>query len=317
MQQDRREFLQQTICAAAAIWMPSTAIGLGFSLYGMKSWRWNEALRELAEIGYDCVELPVMADWPWDSAGWTNTSRMEFKQGLKQHGLRLSAIMENLSLLPVIPPTASAEDSQRLQHTHRAANQKRLALAAELANYWSDVPLLETVLGGKPTDWPRDRQRLIDELGAWSQTLAQHHVVMAIKPHVSGLLHQPHEAAAVVAEVNSRWIRATFDYSHYQLRGLKFAECWKPLADISSFIHVKDAQGDASKFQFLLPGAGMIDYGEYLRAVVASGYRGDVVVEVSGQIHGRPDYDAKRAARDSYAALSTAFTAANITRHRQ
>ena len=316
MQHDRRTFLQQTLCAAAANWLPSPGIGLGFSLYGMKSWRWNDALRELAEIGYDCVELPVMADWPWDSARWTNASRAEFKQGLQQHGLRLSAIMENLSLLPMIPATASADESRRMMRDHRATNQQRLTLAAELATGWSPMPLLETVLGGKPADWPRDRQRVVDELGAWSEILAEHQVVMAIKPHVSGLLHHPRDAASIVAEVNSRWIRATFDYSHYQLRGLKFIDCWKPLADISSFIHVKDARGDASKFQFLLPGAGMIDYGEYLRAVQASGYRGDVVVEVSGQLHSRPDYDARRAARESYATLAAAFTAANVTRHR-
>ena len=43
-------------------------IGLGFSLYGMRALTVEDALNALAKIGYDCVELPVMKEWPADSA---------------------------------------------------------------------------------------------------------------------------------------------------------------------------------------------------------------------------------------------------------
>src|SRR5262245_38076175 len=46
-------------------------IGLGFSLYGMRSLTIDSALRAVDEIGYDCIELPVMAEWPADSARFT------------------------------------------------------------------------------------------------------------------------------------------------------------------------------------------------------------------------------------------------------
>ncbi|MFM9114825.1 MAG: sugar phosphate isomerase/epimerase family protein [Planctomycetota bacterium] len=294
-----------------------TLPSLGFSLYGMKTWAWADALRELAEIGYRCVELPVMADWPWDSRRWNAAERRAFQQGLERHGLRLSALMENLSLLPTVPANSSPEDVRRLGREQRRVNQERLAAAADLARAWSPQtstpdspsPIIETILGGKPADWAQDRQRMVDELGAWAEVVGRQQVVLAIKPHVSGALHRPEDAAWLIEQVQSRWIRATFDYSHYQLRRWKFADCWQTLGPVTSFIHVKDATGDAGKFQFLLPGAGSIDYREYFRAVITSGYRGDVVVEVSGQLHGRPDYDARRAARESFAPLQKALAA--------
>lgn len=295
---------------------------LGFSLYGMKTWAWTDALRELAEIGYRCVELPVMADWPWDSRRWTATERREFQQGLERHGLRLSALMENLSLLPPrntsnSPANTSPAEMRRLAREQRQANLQRLASAADLALAWSpqpstpasSAPIIETILGGKPADWAQDRQQMVDELGAWAEVMGSKQVVLAIKPHVSGALHRPEDAAWLIEQVRSRWIRAAFDFSHYQLRGLTFTDCWKTLGSVTSFIHVKDATGDAGKFQFLLPGAGSIDYREYFRTVIASGYRGDVVVEVSGQLHSRPDYDARRAARESYTPLQKALAA--------
>ena len=92
------------------------------------------------------------------------------------------------------------------------------------------------------------------------------------------------------------------------------AESIRVLVPHSVFIHVKDAAGDASHVKFLLPGEGTIDYAKYLKQVWAAGYRRDVVVEVSGQIHGRAGYDPIDAARRSYKPLAAAFQAAGIRR---
>src|SRR5947209_19734807 len=74
-------------------------IGLGFSLYGMKSLPISAALTALAEIGYDCVELPVMPEWPADSARISRDARREIRTVLAERGLRLTALMENLPAL--------------------------------------------------------------------------------------------------------------------------------------------------------------------------------------------------------------------------
>src|SRR5262245_40868986 len=81
------------------------AIGLGFSLYGMKTLELGAAIKALAEIGHDCTELPVMPGWPGDSAQLGAAARRDLKDVLAKRGVRLTALMENLPL--------AGDDAQR------------------------------------------------------------------------------------------------------------------------------------------------------------------------------------------------------------
>ncbi len=56
--------------------------------------------------------------------------------------------------------------------------------------------------------------------------------------------------------MKSPWLRAAFDYSHFQLRGIALRDAWNELARDTVFIHVKDSTGDLAKFQFVLPATG-------------------------------------------------------------
>ena len=280
-----------TLPVHAAI-RPQNKIGFGFSLYGMKNLPLHDALQHCADAGYDCVELPTMADWPGAPEKLTADDRRGFRTTLSDNSLRLSALMENLLLL------AAPEI-----HTK---NLERLKAAAELGHDLNPTGrvIIETVMGGKPSEWMDVRTAMVDRLREWAQVATQTQTIIAIKAHISGAAHRPEHLRWLLDEVQSPSIKAAFDFSHFQLRDINMSEAWNTLAADTVFIHIKDSVGDQQKFQFVLPGEGTIDYDKYSELIRNSDYQGDVVVEVSGQIHSRPDYAPIAACKKSFAVAS-------------
>jgi sugar phosphate isomerase/epimerase len=269
---------------------------LGFSLYGMKSLPLREAVAQCAAIGYRAIELPVLPGWPGDTSTFATAAQKEFQGDLKRHGLRLSALMENLPIL--------GNDAQ-----HRR-NLDRLKAAAHLAKTLApdDSTLVETILGGKPAEWDNVKTQFVDRLGDWLRVMADAGVRLAIKAHIANALQTPQQLRWILDQLDNPWLTAAYDYSHFELQKLSIEESLKPLANRPiHFVHVKDAQGEAGKFQFLLPGEGKTNYGELFAALAKRQYQGDIVVEVSGQIFSKADYDGVAAAKKCFAALSPAM----------
>jgi inosose dehydratase len=316
----RRRFL--TTSVASATWIAARGarsdertddenqrrtIGLGFSLYGMKSLALTEAIDACAKIGYDCVELPVMPDWPADSAKLTAEARRKLAARLAERKLRLAALMENLPAL--------GDDAQF------AAHQERLRRACQLANDLNrdsnrgdQSPLVETILGGKAVEFDIVRERLVERIRAMAKVAEAARVTLAIKAHVSNATQRPEQLKWLLEHAASPYLKAAYDYSHFQLQNLQLAEKLAELLPQTAFIHVKDTQHVQGQRGFLLPGEGTIDYTEYFRLLAASKYRGDVVVEVSGQVFGKPEYEPLAAARKCYNHLAAAMERANVTR---
>jgi sugar phosphate isomerase/epimerase len=281
---------------AAANEMRVAVPKLGFSLYGMKSLTLADAVAQCAAIGYRAIELPVLADWPADTKTFSAAAQKDFQNNLQKNQLRLSAIMENLPIL--------GDEAKHRQ------NLERLKAAAELAKNLApaDQTLVETVVGGKPAQWHDVKQQIADRLGDYGKVMADAGVRLAIKAHIANAIQQPQQLRWVLDRVDNEWLTAAFDFSHFELQQLTIAAALKPLAERAiHFVHVKDAQGDAAKFQFLLPGEGKTDYAKLFQALAQREYRGDIMVEVSGQVFSKSGYDPIAAAKKCYAALAPAM----------
>ncbi len=268
---------------------------LGFSLYGMRALPIPQALELCASIGYRSVEIPAMADWPGAPERLSDESTSIVRKRLDELELRLSAIMENLTLV-------ANEDVHR-------ANLGRIGRACELSRKLSpnEPAIVETVMGGAPKQWEPTRNAMVERLGQWAEAAKNSGGILAIKAHVSGSAHLPEHVRWLLDQVNQPNLKAVFDYSHFQLRGVDMKAAWKLLESSVVFVHIKDSVGDLDKFRFVLPGQGTIQYPELFRLIGDSATATDIVVEVSGQIHSQPSYDPEAAARLSYANIRSLF----------
>ncbi|MBS0206316.1 MAG: sugar phosphate isomerase/epimerase [Planctomycetes bacterium] len=290
-----------TGCSALAAPANPPRIGFGYSLYGTRSLKVSEALKVCADIGYSGVELACMKDWPCDPAALNQANRKALRSELNDLALELPCLMENLVL--VVPDA---------QHQ---SNLERLKNACQLGHdLCPDAPpVVETVLGGKPDEWPTVKDRMVEKLRDWDKVASAERTVVAVKAHAFGALHTPQDAKWLVQQINSPWIRLVFDYSHFQRQKLDLKESLSTMLAETVFVHIKDNITTAGKTEFALPGdAGDIDYAEFLKLLKEGGYRGSVVVEVSGQVFGKPGFDPIAAARRCYTNIQPAFVKAGL-----
>ena len=268
---------------------------MGFSLYGMKTLSLSEALKTCAEIGYANVELALNAGFPSEPKVFTTDARAEAKKQLTALKLDLPCVMVNLSL--TVDDKAHATNLQSIRDAAQVARDMNAA----------QPPIIETVLGGKPATWEQQKAGMVERLHAWAETAEKEKTVIAIKAHVGSAVNSPERLLWLLEQVKSPAIQVTYDYSHFELQGIDMEESMKLLLPRTKFIHVKDATGDAAKFQFLLPGEGKTDYVKYFTALKQHGYHGPVVVEVSGQIFSKPGYEPIAAAKKCYGVLADAL----------
>ncbi len=277
-------------------------IAFAFSLYGMRTLPLARALRVCADIGYSGVELACMTGWPCDPVALAAADRTDLRKQLEDLSLELPCLMENWRLI------APAE-------AHRA-NLERLQVVAQLAQDLRGdglPPIIETVLGGRPEEWPMVRDAMAQALGDWERVAAKAQVVVAVKAHVSGALHRPEDALWLVRQLNSPWIKAVYDFSHFERQGLELRPSLRQMLPETVFVHIKDNAATADgKTEFVLPGDGTTNYNDYLKQLVDGSYRGAVCVEVSAQVSSKPGYNPVIAAERCYLNLRGAFEQAGL-----
>jgi len=279
-------------------------IALTFSTYGLPEYPLAKAIDEIADTGYDGIEICVAPNSLTATDKLTPDERRKARQQLQERGLRLGSLMSHLQ------PLGSAK--QHARDTERLKND--CELAHELSP--NNPPVIQTVLGGK--NWDESKQKCRDRLADWATIAAEHEVVVAVKPHRGHAMSRPAESAWVIEQLGSpKHLRMWYDYSHFIFRDMPLPQTILVSLPILAGVAVKDAIEQDGKVRFLLPGAaGTIDYPQLCKLLYDGGFRDAICIEVSSQVWKQPDYDARQAMQKSYRVLSSAMTKASVPRSR-
>ena len=294
---NRRQFLQASIALGSLRVLGAgkerrhPSLTLGFSLYGMKTLKTEEALRHLSKIGYDSVELCLNDGWDAAPKNVTAKRRKELRILLGDLGLKLTALMINIKL----------NGQQKISIAKiREAGQIGHDLSPD------NPPVIESVGGGGK--WAEVKNEFRDNLNHWAEAGKASKTIVCLKPHRFGAVNRPEDAVWLADQIKSPWLKLAYDYSHFIHRDIDFEGSLKTMIPHTRFIHVKDTIIKDGKPRFVIPGeSGQIDYAKLVSLSAKLGYRGDINAEISGQVWGQKGYDPIATATASYKNLASAF----------
>jgi sugar phosphate isomerase/epimerase len=265
---------------------------IGMCLFGARSL--DEGLRTCSAIGYENVEL-YRGPSPTDPVKMSRSERRKLRRRLDSLGLKVSG----LSL------DASPLGGNEREH---AENLEKIKMGAQLAHdlFPEAPPPLQAQSNGRSADWETDRTKLGDRLASWAETAAAAGITIGLKAHADNAVDTPEKLLWLMQRIRNRAVRVNYDYSHFEFTGPSLAGSLTELMPYVIFIQVKDARMADGHRRFLLPGEGDIDYPAYFRLLRRLGYAGPVVVEVSGQVVPRPNFNFNEAAEKCFAVLAGA-----------
>lgn len=278
---------------------------IGYSTWGMPTVPIDTAIPHLANLGFDGIELTIIPRFTTELSTLDAAERKRIASLLKQHNLALPAIAAHSNLLET-DSDSHAKNMWRLKGG--------VDLAVELAQ-GGDPPAVNTTPGGKPDEWDRKKDFLVERVGELVEYGASRGVTIAMEPHIGAIIDTPEKVLELLEIVNSPFLKVNFDISHFDIIGIPTEDTVAALAPVSAHTHVKDQRGIAPDFEFLIPGEGTFDYVHYLKEMQSHGYDGFITAEVSFMVQARENYDPLAAATLSYETLSNAFSEAGIDRN--
>ena len=275
---------------------------LAYGTYAMPDTPLDQALADIAGVGYEGVEICIGPRHTMPEA-LSKAERTALKQRLADLELTVPALMILGSIL--------ADDQAH------AANLEQVRQVVALGR---DCGMREPIViakgfGGKSADWEAVREPLAERLADYGKLADELDLVIAGEAHCGAAIDRSERAAAILDQVADPRVRLHFDIVHFYLANEVIAESVARMLPYTAHTHVTDCRRHPDgKFDLLLPGEGELDNTAYVRAMHAAGWDDFVTLEVSGRVWSKPDYDPLQAARHCYEVLDGACREAGVPR---
>lgn len=267
---------------------------LGYSIFAMGAVPVATAIRSIADIGYEGIELDV------DSCvktGWIAGL-------LRHHNLRLASI----GIYTEIGDDAYSRNIYQLK--------KGIDFAAELAQEDKPPPvnvgLAEIfgieIIGKAQTEqefWESKKHFFAERIGVLTDYAEKKGVIVAIDLRTFLIMKTPDKVLELLELVNSSYLKVNF-----RTNGTD-AKAMSKLMPVSVHVHVYDlyrSPGMSSNTD----SRHISESADCLKAMQAHGYDGFITATVDSLVSGRQDYDPLVAAKCAYEHLSLAFEESGV-----
>ncbi|MEW6427115.1 MAG: sugar phosphate isomerase/epimerase family protein [Thermodesulfobacteriota bacterium] len=259
---------------------------LSFSSNGFVRHALTDAIRAIADIGYDGIE--ILADTPHLFADAVSAAdRDRIGAELTRCGLAIANINANTVCgyygktfwEPLFEPSlANPEAGPRAWRV--AYTKKCIDLAHSLG-----CPCISITAGRAVPGCPPDEagKLLADSLHELISHAADRGVRIGIEYEPGLLVESCDELTALLDEIDSPWLGANLDIGHSHVNG-EDAETIIARLDTKIFhVHIEDIRG--GKHFHLVPGDGDIDFAKVVAALGRQGYDGFLTVELYSYPH--------------------------------
>jgi sugar phosphate isomerase/epimerase len=278
---------------------------LAFSTNAYLNYSFAEAVRRLAALGYQGVE--IMADVPH---AWPAFLLAEQKQALRD-ALKLNELA--ISNVNAFMMHAVNDPRQRYWHPSwiepdphyrriRVEHTKRcLTLARELG-----ATCITTEPGGpvEPgASWSQALALFVEEIKPVAAHAEKEGVLLLVEPEPGLLIETMDQFLEFMRHIDSPAVGLNFDIGHAYCVGDEPAVHIPRMAKYIRHIHLEDIAA-TRVHQHLVPGDGAIDFAATLRAIQSIGYQGWVTIELYPYVE-NPDEAARRARQHILSILAT------------
>jgi L-ribulose-5-phosphate 3-epimerase len=267
---------------------------LGYNTNGMAHHDLFDAVRLLAEIGYQGVAITIDHGVLSPHDKGCRSQLTQLKKMLKELGLR--SVIETGARFLLDPkvkhePTLISKDPRRRIDFYKHAIDCAAELSCDCVSLWSGA-----IRDGIAPD--EAMQRLVRGLDEVLQYAAGQGVVIAFEPEPGMLIDTTLRFADLLHEIDAPGLRLTLDIGHLQCQGeTPIADVVGRFATRLANVHIDDMK--TGLHEHLMFGEGEVVFSPVLCTLTESGYTGGLYVELN-----RHSHEAPQAAKKAFAFLN-------------